>query len=296
MDLDRREREKVAVVCDYCHKTIFITTAQRDRSKHQFCDSNCYKEYTKMDQVKLICAICGKDIYRKKSYVDNMVHPENATCSRACCAQLRKTIYKGEGNRQYGLTGSKNASWKSDSRYEYDDNKYKLIRVEDHPFRSQANFVPEHRLIAEKYLLNENNSIEINGKLYLKPECVVHHIDLNKKNNDVNNLYVFENESLHTLFHNLYKTKRVESLEEFFDYYKNMYVNKLYSYEWLYKAYIEYGLSVNQISKLFNLPYKSVQNEIYKTSLDEKKKLDTSKDALYKLIVEDLMNFKKENN
>ena len=88
----------------------------------------------------------------------------------------------------------------------------------------------------------------------------MHHIDLNKKNYSIDNLYVFENESLHTLFHNLYKSKRVESLEGFFDYYQNMYVDKLYNYAWLHKAYIEYGLSVNQISKLFNLTYKSVQN------------------------------------
>lgn len=223
-----------------------------------------------------------------------MAHPENATCSKECCNQLRKTMYKGNGNHQYGVTGSKNASWKSDKRHEYDDNKYTLIRVEDHPFRSKSNFVPEHRLIAEKYLLNENNSIKINDKLYLKPECVVHHIDLNKKNNSIDNLYVFENESLHTLFHNLYKTKRVESLEGFFNYYQNMYVDKLYNYAWLHKAYIEYGLSVNQISKLFNLPYKSVQNEIYRTALDEEKKNDSSKEALYALIVRDLMSFNKE--
>lgn len=58
----------------------------------------------------------------------------------------------------------------------------------------------EHRLIAEKYLLNDENSIEINGKKYLKPEFIVHHKDMNKINNEVSNLQIMtlkEHTSLH---------------------------------------------------------------------------------------------------
>ena len=289
MVLDQLANDTIIVKCDFCGKNIVVTQGRMKRNKHFFCNTECSNNYKRKNQVRLECRVCGKLFYRKQSQVNQLKHPENATCSKECCYELRKILYKGEGNHQYGLTGNKNSSWKSDVRYSNKkDNHYTLVRVEDHPFRDKSNFVPEHRLIAEKFLLNNINSIKINGKLYLKPECVVHHIDFNKKNNDPNNLYVFENESIHVLFHNLYKSKRVNSLEDFLRYYEDTYINKLYNYQWLHKAYIEYNLSMNQISKYFNIPYKSVQTEIYKIHLDEKKKQDKSNEALMKLIIDDL--------
>lgn len=71
----------------------------------------------------------------------------------------------------------------------------------EHPFCNIDGRVFEHRLVAEQYLLNDDNSIEINGKRYLKPEFIVHHIDENKKNNDVNNLIVMT-EREHRILHN----------------------------------------------------------------------------------------------
>lgn len=49
---------------------------------------------------------------------------------------------------------------------------------------------PIHRLIAEQILGRELTSIE-----------VVHHSDNNKLNNDINNLWVFPNQSTHRKFH-----------------------------------------------------------------------------------------------
>ena len=62
-------------------------------------------------------------------------------------------------------------------------------------------FVFEHRLVAEEYLLNEQNKINIDGKDYLSPDYHVHHIDFDRTNNDVDNLYVLP-KSLHIKFHN----------------------------------------------------------------------------------------------
>jgi len=67
---------------------------------------------------------------------------------------------------------------------------YIKIRCLEHPFKDCDGFVFEHRLVAEKYLLNDKNSIEINGKRYLKPEYDVHHLDKNKLNNNLDNLEV----------------------------------------------------------------------------------------------------------
>lgn len=104
----------------------------------------------------------------------------------------------GEKNHQYGLKGSKNATWKHDiklSRY-----GYVMVRSLEHPFRQKDDFVFEHRLIAEKYLLNDENSIDVDGKKYLKEDYVVHHKNFDKTDNRVENLQVMtkrEHQSLH---------------------------------------------------------------------------------------------------
>jgi len=104
----------------------------------------------------------------------------------------------GEGNHQYGLKGSLNKTWKSDTkitRY-----GYREIRDLTHPFTTKSGFVLEHRLVAEKQLLNDKNSVVINGKYYLSKDYHVHHINFNRLDNDVNNLYVLP-KGLHIKFH-----------------------------------------------------------------------------------------------
>ncbi len=70
---------------------------------------------------------------------------------------------------------------------------YVMILKTDHPSvkNNSSNYVMEHRLVVEKKL----------GR-FLKPEEVVHHIDGNKRNNDINNLMVFKSSSEHLSFHN----------------------------------------------------------------------------------------------
>ena len=238
----------------------------------------------------LTCPICGKSFYRKKSEINNMKDKNNATCSKECCYELRKTLYSGKNNHQYGLTGNKNASWKSDIKYHKNNNRYTMIRVEDHPFRDKSNFVPKYRLVAERYLLNENNSIEINGKLYLKSECVVHHIDFNKKNDDVSNLYVFPNSSQHIIFHNAYKTGKIKNLDEFETYYKFVYIDRLYNFQWLYTAYVYYDLSINQISQLLDMPYKAIESQIINKQLDIIKREMRNKEKRLEFIKQKLLS------
>ena len=238
----------------------------------------------------LICPICGKNFYRKKSQVDKMKDKDNATCSKKCCNELKKILYRGENNHQYGLTGKKNASWKSDIRYNNNnDNHYTMVRVENHPFRDKNNFVPRYRLVAEQYLLNKDNSIEINGNLYLKPECVVHHIDFNKKNDDVSNLYIFPNTSQHVIFHNAYKIGKIKSINEFEKYYQFVYVDRLYNFQWLYMAYVYYDLSINQISQLLEMPYGAIETQIVNQHLDIIKKEMRNKEKRLEFIKQQLL-------
>lgn len=70
------------------------------------------------------------------------------------------------------------------------EKEYILIYSPNHPNRSKSNYVPEHRLIMEKHL----------GRNMAKKE-VVHHIDFDKYNNNINNLHLFENKSEHCKYH-----------------------------------------------------------------------------------------------
>ena len=117
---------------------------------------------------------------------------------KKCHYIAKKTYMSGNKNHQYGLKGELNSSWKTNERISY--YGYKLIRKLNHPYANSDGFVFEHRLIAEKFLLNDKNSININGKDYLDPQYVVHHIDFDRQNNMPSNLLVMSRDA-HTKMH-----------------------------------------------------------------------------------------------
>ena len=57
-----------------------------------------------MGKNNCICDYCGKEFYKKPSHIKKYKHNY---CSRKCCYEHRKVLYKGENNHQYGLKGSK---------------------------------------------------------------------------------------------------------------------------------------------------------------------------------------------
>lgn len=141
------------------------------------------------------CDVCGKKFHRKPSQIALRA---GHYCSLKCHYQAKKTYMQGEGNHQFGLKGRANATWKSDIRKT--SLGYIQIRKLDHPFRDKAGFVFEHRLVAEEYLLTAENSVEIGGKRYLKPEYVVHHKNFDRQDNRHENLAVMthaEHQALH---------------------------------------------------------------------------------------------------
>lgn len=132
-------------------------------------------------------------------------HPP--TCSKECQAKLRSTIYKGELNPNYSNKGTNNPLFKGEIT---EHSKYLWEYAPEHPFsiKSASNRIRKHRLVAEMYLLTEENSIEIDGKRYLKPEYDVHHIDGNKHNNDPSNLMVLTRSEHQSLHHELRRLKK----------------------------------------------------------------------------------------
>ena len=199
--------------CDNCGENVEIRNKKRLENKNIFCSKHCEKEFRIKQNQKdekyfnCQCPICKKLFHLKPSRKDKY---KTHYCCRACFAEAKKEIMKGEKNHQFGLKGSKNASWKSDRKITV--YGYIKVRSSDHPFRDCDDFVFEHRLVAEKYLLNLENSIEINGKKYLKKEYVVHHIDGNRKNNNVENLRIMTLEE-HTSLHQSKKIGVLKSEE-----------------------------------------------------------------------------------
>ena len=183
------------VNCDYCGKP-FITTRQRyDKNKTQCCSRECMGKLHRA-KPNCECVVCGKKIHRKPNQLKKI---KNVTCSYECRNKLKKETISGENNHQYGLRGKLNSSYKNGEIITH--YGYKKIKQWEHPLCDCEGYVFEHRLIADKYLLDEFNSVEINGHRYLSKKFDVHHIDFNRLNNNIENLCILTKAD-HRLFHN----------------------------------------------------------------------------------------------
>lgn len=145
------------------------------------------------------CDYCGKPIYRKPSYIKKT---KRICCSRKCSGKLKTIYFSGEGNHQYGLKRENNPTYIGRARRT--KNGYIFIRDFDHPFIQADGWIWEHRIVAERYLMTDKESVVIGGKKYLNPDLDVHHKDGNKLNNDPTNLEIMT-KSQHVRLHNLLK-------------------------------------------------------------------------------------------
>ena len=184
------------IKCVNCEKPVKVFKSRYENREKIFCSKKCESDYKiKHPQLNAICSFCGKSIHKKESQINRS---NRLYCSKECLIKDKKIIMSGTNNHQFGLKGNLNSSWISDERISF--YGYKLFRDLKHPFRNSDGFVFEHRLVAEKYLLNDENSIKIDGNSYLKPEYVVHHLDFNRQNNNLENLLVMKR-SDHTSLH-----------------------------------------------------------------------------------------------
>jgi len=188
--------------CSICNSNVEIRHKERLLRKNIFCSKKCEGTFRKKESpLNASCIVCNKKYHVKPSNIN-----KTKTCSMKCRNELDSKRMVGNGNHQYGLKGKKNGSWKSDKRKT--SNGYIKIRKPYHPFKDCDGFVLEHHLIAEKYLLNKDNSIMLDGKYYLKKPLVVHHKDENKQNNAPENLMILTRGKHRSLHAQMNKNKK----------------------------------------------------------------------------------------
>ena len=203
------------VNCENCGKEFKCTPSRYENSKHHCCSKEFAQELARKIREEnpayynCECVICGKK-FHLKPYAANRYATH--TCSDECHKKFMSLKFTGENNHQFGIRGENNVSWKGGRRIS--TYGYILIKMSDHPFAFDDGYYPEHRLVAEKYLLNDENSVLIDGKRYLSPEFVVHHKDKNRKNNNVDNLEVMK-KGEHVSLHNYEREMLRDNLGRF---------------------------------------------------------------------------------
>ena len=94
----------------------------------------------------------------------------------------------------------------------------------------------EHRYVMEQHLDRK-----------LSTEETVHHIDFDKTNNDISNLYLFNNDTLHLIYHSYVSSHTYIFPSDFLNNYE-LIINNILSYDYLHNKYIKLKISANQIS------------------------------------------------
>ena len=163
-------------------------------------NSHNYKKY-----IRRKCSTCKKEnmvdisIYKRKGFNNNRKsqfgYAKRNFCSDKC--------------RVKGISGKNHHLFIEGKVIDNKHSDYILVLTLTHPYRSKGNYVPQHRLVMEKHL----------GR-YLKPVIryksgkrkgmikehgeLVHHIDMDKRNNIISNLSLCTSVSHHIKVHASY--------------------------------------------------------------------------------------------
>lgn len=189
----------VKKICLICGKEFEVIPCREKTAK--YCSTKCQNESLK-GELNCTCEVCGKKFHRKQYQINKSKHN---TCSKECCNKLRKTLYAGENNHQWGLKGPLNASFKGIETKNKNNNVWDIkVYCPNHPHCDSRGRVSKHRLLVEEHYKNFDMKYfeEINGKLYLKKSTQVHHINFDHDDNRIENLMPVTR-SEHTSIHNL---------------------------------------------------------------------------------------------
>lgn len=79
-----KNKDTQTYICSFCGKE-FCSLHSYSTSSNTFCSNNCkaaYRRKSKIDNIKNICAVCGKEFEKNK-------YSKTQTCSRECATKLR---------------------------------------------------------------------------------------------------------------------------------------------------------------------------------------------------------------
>lgn len=139
------------------------------------------------------CVICSKDMYVRPSAIKKG-KGWGFTCSKECGVKNRSKHTVGLSNHQYGVKGEENASFKGDTKIS--GYGYVLKYRPEHKRANYAGYVFEHILVMEESI---GRGLKYFG-FKNKENEVCHHIDRDKKNNNIANLQLMT-DSEHATLH-----------------------------------------------------------------------------------------------
>jgi len=142
--------------------------------------------------IKKQCVFCNESYYKYPSTAKG-----SKFCSRLCQNRWKSKFdnpFKGkqhtqETKRKLSLAMVGKTHRKENNRIS-DGHGYIFVYRPQHPLSNSQGYMREHRLVMEKHLGRQLNRKE-----------VIHHIDRNKRNNQLDNLILFENNKDHYAFH-----------------------------------------------------------------------------------------------
>lgn len=186
-------------------------------AKKRFCSIKCFGLSLVKEKKEEICSGCGKNFFIPESKLNKT---GKYYCSKKCIEfggwnigrhhteETKKIIREKRAlqvipkesyiKRGIKLSGENHHNWKGGRMMA---EGYVLVMDKDHPNRSKAGYVREHRLVAEKAL----------GRYLAKTE-VIHHINEVKNDNRIENLYLFSRLADHKNYHQLFRLGKVEEI------------------------------------------------------------------------------------
>ena len=134
-----------------------------------------------------VCDLCKKPIYRRRSQI---ARQKGRFCSRSC----RNKAYPLPYSNFPVMMGEKNPAWKGGVTLKRPKGNYKNVKYVRCPkeylkMARKDGYVMEHRLVMAQHI----------GRILQRIE-VVHHIDHNPANNNINNLMLFPTNQAHKLY------------------------------------------------------------------------------------------------
>lgn len=183
------------LVCCICGKDFRVPPSRANKATT--CSHACSVKYRAQglmqEKVAFECPVCGITFFEHKS---------RAGWRRFCSNECRNKSPEYRDELAERNKGAGNAMWAGGVSCTSDG--YITESAPDHPFASSGR-VLQHRLVVERHLLSANPDskalVQIGNNKYLDPQLVVHHKNLDRKDNRIENLQVMTN-SDHQALHN----------------------------------------------------------------------------------------------